>query len=134
METQMEVIVRSTEIDGNGHVNNAKYLEYLEWARQEWYEVTDLGPKQLEPFGIQMVTVNININYRKEARQGDVLQIRTALEKLGRSSLVVTQKIYNQSGDLVADALTTRVAIDKNSRKSCPIPDEIKHKLAAFCG
>jgi acyl-CoA thioesterase FadM len=31
METALTIIVRSTEIDINGHVNNAKYLEYLEW-------------------------------------------------------------------------------------------------------
>ncbi|WP_078499468.1 acyl-ACP thioesterase domain-containing protein [Paenibacillus selenitireducens] len=29
MEAILEVTVRSTEIDINGHVNNAKYVEYL---------------------------------------------------------------------------------------------------------
>ena len=38
MDASIELIVRSTEIDVNGHVNNAKYLEYLEWGREEWYE------------------------------------------------------------------------------------------------
>ena len=38
METSLEIVVRPTEIDVNGHVNNAKYVEYLEWGREEWYE------------------------------------------------------------------------------------------------
>jgi acyl-CoA thioesterase FadM len=31
----LETVVRCTEIDVNGHVNNAKYVEYLEWGREE---------------------------------------------------------------------------------------------------
>ena len=37
-EVVLETVVRCTEIDVNGHVNNAKYVEYLEWGREEWYE------------------------------------------------------------------------------------------------
>ena len=29
MKTSLDIVVRPTEIDVNGHVNNAKYLEYL---------------------------------------------------------------------------------------------------------
>ena len=32
MEVVLEVVVRCTEIDVNGHVNNARYVEYLEWG------------------------------------------------------------------------------------------------------
>lgn len=38
MKSSLPIIVRSTEIEVNGHVNNAKYLEYFEWGREEWYE------------------------------------------------------------------------------------------------
>jgi len=35
METAHETVVRPTEVDVNGHVNNAKYVEYMEWGREE---------------------------------------------------------------------------------------------------
>ncbi len=35
METAYEIVVRPTEVDVNGHVNNAKYVEYMEWGREE---------------------------------------------------------------------------------------------------
>jgi hypothetical protein len=38
MEAVLETVVRCTEIDVNGHVNNARYVEYLEWGREAWYE------------------------------------------------------------------------------------------------
>ena len=38
IEVVLETVVRCTEIDINDHVNNAKFVEYLEWGREEWYE------------------------------------------------------------------------------------------------
>ena len=35
METAHEIVVRPTEVDVNGHVNNTKYVEYMEWGREE---------------------------------------------------------------------------------------------------
>jgi thioesterase-3 len=126
MEATLTIIARSTEIDGNGHVNNARYLEYMEWGRQEWNKLVKLNPQSLDSLGIQLVTVNVNINYRKEVYEGDELRIITRLEKLGRTSLGVYQTIYNQHDQEVVNATTTRVAIDKKERKSTPVPDEIR--------
>ena len=122
----MEIIVRSTEIDVNGHVNNAKYLEYLEWGREDWYEQAGLFYDRLLVMGVQTVTVNININYRKECKQNDRLSIKTQPNKIGRSSFVLLQEIYNQNGEKCADALVTCVTINTETRKSCEVPDEIR--------
>ena len=35
-EVGLEIVVRWTELDVNGHVNNVKCLEYPEWGRHEW--------------------------------------------------------------------------------------------------
>lgn len=125
MEVTLDIIVRSTEIDVNGHVNNAKYLEYLEWGREEWYDQNGFHYDTILSWGLQTVTVNININYRKECRQGDRLAIKTRPEKLGRTSFVMKQEVYNQHGELVADATVTTVTIDANTRKSSPVPEQI---------
>jgi YbgC/YbaW family acyl-CoA thioester hydrolase len=126
MEVTLEIVVRSTEIDVNGHVNNAKYLEYLEWGREEWYESAGLPYDVFLEMGIQTVTVNININYRKECRQGDKLSIKTRPEKVGRTSYVFKQEIYNHAGELCADALVTSVTMNKETRKSCAVPDVLR--------
>lgn len=122
MEVTLDIVVRSTEIDVNGHVNNAKYLEYLEWGREEWYDTMGLNYNVFYQLGVQTVTVNININYRKECKQGDKLSIRTRPDRMGRTSFVLKQEIYNQSGELCADALVTSVAMDVQSRKSREVP------------
>jgi thioesterase-3 len=125
METTLTIIVRSTEIDVNGHVNNAKYLEYLEWGREEWYEQAGLSYETFGDLGIQTVTVNININYKKECKQGDLLRIICAPEKKGRSSYVLKQEIFNQRDELCADAQVTCVTMDSQTRKSREMPQEL---------
>jgi thioesterase III len=125
-EVALEIIVRSTEMDVNGHVNNAKYLEYLEWGREEWYETNGLHYDVFLDMGIQTVTVNININYRKECKQNDRLTIVTRPEKIGRTSYVLKQEIRNQHGDLCADALVTSVAMDSTTRTSREVPDALR--------
>ncbi|MBW7477350.1 acyl-CoA thioesterase [Paenibacillus oenotherae] len=131
MEAMLDIVVRSTEIDVNGHVNNAKYLEYLEWGREEWYERSELHYETLLAMGIQTVTVNININYRHECRQGDRLTITTTPERAGRTSYVLKQTIINADGVLCADALVTSVTMDVATRKSREIPGELRRLFAA---
>lgn len=125
MEASIEILVRSTEIDVNGHVNNAKYLEYLEWGREEWYEKAKLDYNTFLEMGIQTVTVNINVNYRKECLQNDRLTIVTKPEKVGRTSFVLKQEIFNQRDELVCDALVTSVAMDSETHKGTQVPDQL---------
>ncbi|OAS17325.1 acyl-CoA thioesterase [Paenibacillus oryzisoli] len=126
METKLAIIVRSTEIDVNGHVNNAKYLEYLEWGREEWYEACELSYEAFGALDIQTVTVNININYRKECKQGEHLTVSCRPEKIGNTSYVLRQEIRNGQGELCADALVTSVTMDSVTRKSREAPAALR--------
>lgn len=132
VEVSLEIIVRSTEIDVNGHVNNAKYLEYMEWGREEWYERADLPYDRFLAMGIQTVTVNININYRRECRQGDHLTIWTKPLRRGRTSFVLKQEILNERGEVAADAEVTSVCMDIATRRSRPLPDELARYFPTY--
>jgi YbgC/YbaW family acyl-CoA thioester hydrolase len=125
METTLEIVVRPTEIDVNGHVNNAKFVEYLEWGREEWYEAVGLPYERLLALGAITVTVNLNLNYRREVRQGERLTIATRPGRLGRTSFALAQEIRRPGGEVVADAVVTLVTIDPETRTSRPVPDEM---------
>jgi thioesterase III len=131
VEVLLDLIVRSTEIDVNGHVNNAKYLEYLEWGREEWYEQAGLPYEAFAQMGIQTVVVNININYRQECRQGDRLTVKTRPERIGRTSYVLKQELCNQHGELCADALVTCVTMDSETRTSKEAPEALRRFFAS---
>jgi YbgC/YbaW family acyl-CoA thioester hydrolase len=131
METLLEIIVRPTEVDVNAHVNNAKYVEYMEWGREEWYEKNGLPYDRLFALGAVTVTVNINLNFHKECRQGDALVIATRPERLGRTSFVLCQEIRKSDGTVAAAATVTLVTIDPQTRKSRPVPEDLARALGS---
>ena len=131
MEVVLETVVRCTEIDVNGHVNNAKYVEYLEWGREEWYERQGFPYDRLQRLGAATVVVNINLNLRRPCRQGERLRIRTWPERRGRTSFVLAQRIDKEDGEAVADALVTLVMIDPATGRSRPPPEEFARLLPA---
>ncbi|SHF30389.1 acyl-CoA thioester hydrolase/thioesterase-3 [Seinonella peptonophila] len=122
MKTEIEIEVRPTEIDVMGHVNNAKYIEYLEWGREDWYNKAGIPFDELQAIGIGTVVARIEIDYRKEARLGERLLIKTQPHSKGRTSYLLQQQIFNQEDQLVTEAIVTGVTISLEKRKSVPLP------------
>jgi YbgC/YbaW family acyl-CoA thioester hydrolase len=129
LETSLSIIVRPTEVDVNGHVNNAKYVEYLEWGREEWYERNGLPYDRLHAMGAITVTVNLDLNFRQECRQGETLLILTRPQRVGRTSFTLQQEIRKPDGTAAAEGSVTLVTIDPATRKSRPLPEELAAAL-----
>jgi len=121
-----EIKVRGFHIDIFSHVNNARYLEFLEEAR--WVVIDKyIDLKRMRAKGIIFVVVNININYRRPASMGDILELYLGLTKMGGKSAVFYQEIRLKGTDtVVADAQVTFVFADRNTGKAVKIDDEIK--------
>ena len=128
-ETKLEIVVRPTEIDVNAHVNNAKVVEYLEWGREDWYDRNGLDYDRLKAMGALTVTVNVNVNYRRECRQGEVLTIATRPERLGRTSFAFRQEIFKTDGERAVDATVTLVTVDPAMRTPVVVPAELAGAL-----
>ena len=131
MEVALETVVRCTEIDVNGHVNNAKYVEYLEWGREEWYDRHGFAYGRLEALGAITVVVNINLNFRQACHQGDRLRIVTWPRGRGRTSFAFAQRIDRADSTVVADAVVTLVTIDPETRRARPLPEEFARLFPA---
>ncbi len=125
-----QIKVRGYHLDIYQHVNNARYLEFLEEAR--WAYLEDCG--DVEYFTSQRlawVIVNININYRNAATNGQTLQIATQFSKIGGKSAVIHQRVTVAGTDtLVADADITFVCLDQRSGKAVAIEGELLTRLS----
>jgi YbgC/YbaW family acyl-CoA thioester hydrolase len=124
VEVVLETVVRCTEIDVNGHVNNAKYVEYLEWGREEWYDRHGFDYDRLRGLGAVTVVVGLHLNLRQPCRQGDRLRIVTWPQRRGRTSFALAQRIERADGAAAADAVVTLVTVDPDTRRARPLPDE----------
>ncbi|NIR29747.1 MAG: acyl-CoA thioesterase [Gammaproteobacteria bacterium] len=125
MQSVITVEVLPGDIDDLGHVNNAKFLEYIEHGRRDWYNRAVPQFEQLMARGLGTVVVNVNINFLRESFQGDRLSVVTYPLRRGRTSYVLRHEISNQHGNPVADAEVTSVVMDREARKAAPVPPEL---------
>lgn len=72
--------VRSYEIDQNGHVNNAVYLNYAEALTVEHAEAAGYGRAWTEAHGGAWVVRRHEIEYLRAARMGDELELEVRVE------------------------------------------------------
>ncbi|ADU68273.1 thioesterase family protein [Pantoea sp. At-9b] len=129
---QTTIKVRGYHLDVYQHVNNARYLEFLEEARWQWLEDVDAF-NWLVQQKLAFVVVNININYRRPAVLGDVLTIESEIAQLNGKSGVISQRVLLASdGSPVADAALTFVCIDLQTQKAVPMEGELRERLAAL--
>lgn len=123
--------VRFRDCDAMGHVNNAVYLTYLEETRFAYWRSL-WGAEMGAPGTPAVILARAEIDYRKAASYGDVLEVRLALEKIGRTSITSTYEILTDSGELVANARTVLVAYDYTKSEPVPITDDVRARLLAL--
>ena len=124
MKYTTDIKVRGYHLDAYKHVNNAKYLEIFEEARWRLFDELENQQEFLQKYGF--IIVNININYRSEALQNDILTIETSISKIGTKSMTYLQIAHNNRNNKVsADAEVTFVIMDMKTKEVCQINDEI---------
>lgn len=131
MNNVIEIKIRGYHLDLYGHVNNARYLEFLEEAR--WTLIEGEVGKWMER-GLSFFIVNINISYRSPAVLGMTVEIHSTISKYGRRSCVITQRVRDrESGRVIAEADVTFVIADA-SGKAIPIEGEVLESLKRYGG
>ncbi|NDW04256.1 acyl-CoA thioesterase [Jiella pacifica] len=119
--------LRYGDTDRLGHVNNAVFSTFFETGRVELLHVGEAPP----PPGTAFVLARIAIDYRREVNWPGEVVIGTGVEKIGRSSIRLRQALfYNER--LCAIAETVIVLMDEASRRSTPLPDEMRERLSAL--
>ena len=89
---QTKIKVRGFHLDVYQHVNNARYLEFLEEARWDGLENSE-SFRWLTAQNIAFVVANININYRRPAVLGDRLTVTSQVQQLNGKSGVLSQVV-----------------------------------------
>ncbi len=126
MDHISEFKVYSFHLDAYGHVNNARYQEFLEAARWEFTEAY-MDMKYFEEHQLAFVVAGIQINYKYPATGGQVLQIHSRLSDLGESSGKVIQEIRLKKDDrLIVDARVTFVIVDIRTGRPVRISGDLR--------
>jgi len=120
--------VRSYELDSQGHVNYAVYLNYLEYARVLSMEQAGIPFQDYIRHGHYIVIADIHIKYIAPAHMGEELEITLEGIKAGHTSITFKQEIFKKkTGKKILEAQLTSVFINKRGR---PVLMDEKFKQA----
>ena len=115
MTCKCKLTVRTYECDSYGHVNNANYLNYLEYARGEFLKDVGFDYHASIKAGYGIFIARIEIDYKKPAVTDDELLILSRPIKKGAVSGVIAQEIW-RGEELLADAKVTWAFVDSNGQ------------------
>ena len=111
MICKCSVKVRTYECDSYGHVNNANYLHYLEFARYELLKAVGFDYLAMIKAGYGVYVARVEIDYKKPAIADDELLIESRPVKKGAVSGVIAQQIW-RGEDLLIEAKVTWAFVD----------------------
>ena len=122
---RVSISVRWRDMDAMGHVNNAKYVSYLEEARVRWMlgvEGVSLSDR------IAPVVAATNINYRLPIVWPNDIVVELFVERLGNSSVTIGHRIIDQQdeGKLYSEGNVVVVWMDTQTGKSAPLPEAVR--------
>jgi acyl-CoA thioester hydrolase len=113
--------------DHMGHMNVSWYVGKFDEAH--WNLAAELGvtPTYMRTRGRLMVAVDQRIAYRREVMAGSVVLVESATLGLRNSSIRFLHRMRNaETRELVALTVLTGVHLDAATRRSCPLPDDIR--------
>ncbi len=119
-----QVIFR--DIDAFGHVNNAVYLTYFEWARaQLWFELS--GGAGARDIGF--IVAHAEIDFKAQIGL-EPIEIAVRIGEMRNSSFDTHYEIRNRNGKQIAATGTVVVVLfDWKRNAKTPIPDELREKV-----
>ncbi|WP_028312103.1 acyl-CoA thioesterase [Derxia gummosa] len=121
--------LRFSDTDKLGHINNLATAAYCETGRAHFLK--DLVGADLRPERGVFVLARFAIDYRAEMHWPGTVEVGSAVSAVGRSSLTIVQGVF-EDGRCTATAENVMVLIDVETRRSMPIPDELRASFEAL--
>lgn len=120
---RMPIPLRWSDLDAFNHVNNSRYLTFLEQARIEWFETID------EPWVTEdsaPVVASATLNFKRPIEYPANVFVELFTEKLGNSSVVIGHRIVAADGSLHCDGSVVAVWVNRHNGKPTPLPAGVR--------
>ena len=116
-----------TDTDALGHINNTRLPVWFELARNDVFKLftPDLDPKKWE-----LILARIELDFVGELFYGTEVEIRTYIDRIGKSSFTVGQEAW-QKGTLGAKGQAILVHYNFTEKAPQPIEGELRQSLEA---
>jgi acyl-CoA thioester hydrolase len=126
--------VRYSDLDAQWHVNNAKFMSYIEQARFEY--LVKLGLFDGESFeDLQAIVADVHIAYKAPIMLGQNVRVGVRVARIGNKSLQFEYQIEDaDDGSILATCENVMVAYDFHTHTSKSVSDNWRQAISAFEG
>ena len=132
MKYHNQQFVRWDDIDAFGHVNNAKYLTYIQEARFQW-SWYQYAAKNEKPTLVEMVVAKAEVDYLVPIYEGGrFYDITLWVEQIGNSSFTLGYEVIGDNGVVHAKVKTVQVAVSMETKKSRPLTEPEREFLKQY--
>lgn len=118
------------ELDAMGHVNNAVYFTFFEWARTKyWMELHGTN----KPRELTFIVARAECDFRRQLSMMEEIEIATRVGEMRDSSFDFLYEVRRGGGKEIA--ATGRVVVVHYSWEAgmkVPISDALREKIARF--
>lgn len=127
---KVPIQVRFRDTDAMGHVNNAVFLTYLEYARVAYWRAAAFARGHKD---IDFILARAEVDYRSPILLSDEVEVWIRVSALRRSSFDFAYRIVEaKTGKLKAEAMTVQACYDYAKNKVKRMEPELRRALAEF--
>jgi len=127
---ETKIVPRVGETDITGHITHTVMPGWFESGR---YEIFKLFVPDMDFKKFNLIMAHLEFDFLKEVVPNGDVTIRSRFGKIGRSSCEILQELWQHDQRCVTSRAVL-VSFDYETRKSQPIPDEIREKLKPYTG
>jgi acyl-CoA thioester hydrolase len=127
---RVNVVVRGYELDTQGHLNQAVYLQYAEHARWELLRAAGISQDKLLASGVGPVALETTIRYLRELRGGDEVAVSCAFEWGTGKTFRLAQRVELPDGTPAAEVSAVGGLLDLTARRLVAEPSKHLRSLA----
>lgn len=124
--------VRYSEVDPQGVVFNARYLDYADIAVIEyWRAIRDAGLWTSDP--IEYHVAKAEVHFKRPIKADEELDLMARTSRFGNTSMTTLIEIHGAGAeDLRATIELVAVHVDLSDHRPRPLPDTVRAALTAF--
>ena len=126
--------VRYADLDTQWHVNNTRFLVFIEQGRFAYYQNLELfdGKSFLD---LRMIIADVHVAYKAPINLGQNIRVGTCVTRIGTKSITFESIIEDaDTGTVCATAEVVGVCYDFHNHNTMPVPAAWREKLTAFEG
>jgi acyl-CoA thioester hydrolase len=126
--------IRYSDIDAQGHVNNARYITFTEYARFRY--LTEVGLWDGQTFmDLGLIVADTHMSYLAPIQLNQRIRVGTRVSRIGNKSMVFDFQIEDENnGKVMATAETIMVCYDYHTETTTPVSDDWRKKISLYEG